>query len=312
MIKFLKDISPFNEIEPDSRYRLLIKTVIKYFIIYFVGLLFAYLATVIVRWMLNYKPFGDKALGKNALMLLEHYGHGFCIIVAIIFMKVQSKKGMQSLGLTKQVWQVFIGIIVSCVALAFILLVLLGFNQIEYLGTNKNLNLLKAVIFVGGYFVYSLAEETLCRGFIENRLRHRFNLHVCVWVSFALFCLPHIPELFHEGLVYGLIGLLNLLLISYIFSLMLDEFDNIYVCSGFHCVWYALSSMLIGEHISGVNSTYLLVFNIKDNIYTGNGNLSASLITVLILTFILLLFVDLVKLKKYFKLKGSVTTNDRN
>lgn len=306
MFKFLHQISPFNNCEPKNRYLLLIKTIIKYIVIYALGLLLAYLSTVVVRKGLNYKPFGDKQLGENAHLLLEHYGHGFCILVAVIFVKIESKHGLQSLGLTRKIWQVLIGFIISVVALYGIVFILVRLGQMSYLGVNPKLNYLRAGIFIGGYFIYSLAEETLCRGFVENRIRHRFNLHVCVWISFALFCLPHIPALFDGGLLYGTVGLINLLLISYIFSLMLDEFDNIYVCSGFHCLWYVLSSTLIESSSGHLQDTAILSFDIKDNILTGNGNLSAGLITVVILTFLLTLFVTLVKLKEYLQLKKRI------
>ena len=82
---------------------------------------------------------------------------------------------------------------------------------------------------------------------------------------------------------------------------MLDEFDNIYVCSGFHCLWYALSSMLVGESGAGVSGTDILIFKVEHNILTGNGNLSAGLITVFILTLLLVTFATLVKLKEYLK-----------
>ncbi len=307
MIYFLKQVSPFNNCQPRNRYLFLIKTIVKYLIIYLIGLLLAYLSTLAVRAVLNYQPFEDKQLGENARLLLEHYGHGFCILVALIFVRIESKTGLQSLGLTRKIWHVFIGFAISIAVLTLIVVTLIGLGQMEYLGFNENIKLVKAIIFVGGYFIYSLAEETLCRGFIENRLRHRFNLHVCVWVSFALFCLPHIPALFDGGLLYGFIGLINLLIISYIFSLMLDEFDNIYVCSGFHCLWYALSSMLVGESGTGVSSTDILIFKVERNILTGNGNLSAGLITVVILTLLLVIFATLVKLKEYLNKRDELS-----
>ena len=64
-------------------------------------------------------------------------------------------------------------------------------------------------------------------------------------------------------------------------------------------MWYVLSSTLIAESAGHLENTAILSFEVKNNIFTGNGNLSAGLITVVILTFILMLFVALVNVKKY-------------
>ncbi len=304
MLNFLREISPFNAVEPQKRYRYLIKTVIKYFVIYGVGLLLAYLATLAVRYFLGYHPFGDKKLGDNAHHLLEYYGHGFCIIVAIIFVKIESNRGVETLGITKKVGHIFVGALISLISLSVILAILFGLGQIKFNGLSSNADYFMIALFVGGFLVYSTAEEVMCRGFIETRLHSRFNINVCVWVSFFAFCLPHIPHLFEDGWKFGAVGLVNLLLISYIFSLLLDEFDNVYACSGFHAFWYILCYSVIGDNLSGTpSSTSILSFSSKFGLLTGGEfGLQASVVTTAILALLLVVLITLVNLKERKKL----------
>lgn len=299
MINFLRQISPFNNINPQNRYLYLIKTVIKYLLIYAIGLGLAYLATLAVRGIMGYKPFGQKQISDNVHHLLEYYGHGFCILVALVFVKLESKKGIESLGITRKVWHIFIGAIISLISLGVILAVLFALGEIEFNGISSNADYLLIALFVGGFLVYSTAEEVMCRGFIETRLHARFNINVCVWVSFFAFCLPHLPHLFDEGIKFGIVGLVNLLLISYIFSLLLDEFDNIYACSGFHALWYILCYSIIGDNLSGTpSSTSVLCFSSKSNLLTGGSfGLQSSVITTVVLSLLLVVLVILVRLK---------------
>ncbi len=305
MLNFLRQISPFNNIKPQNRYLYLIKTVIKYIVIYAIGLGLAYLATLAVRYFLGCQPFGDKHIGDNVHHLLEYYGHGFCILVAVIFVKIESNKGVESLGITHKVGHIFVGALISLVSLIVILGILFGLGQIEFDGISANADYLMIALFIGGFLIYSTAEEVMCRGFIETRLHSRFGINVCVWVSFFAFCIPHIPHLFEDGWKFGAVGLINLLLISYIFSLLLDEFDNIYACSGFHSLWYILCYSVIGDNLSGTpSSTSILCFSSKSGLMTGGEfGLQASVITTMVLSLLLVILLMLVNLKEIKKIK---------
>jgi membrane protease YdiL (CAAX protease family) len=196
------------------------------------------------------------------------------------------KKTLSYLGLKKRkIHQTFYGILYAMVAVLIIVLVLVACGQYKFVGLNHDRDLKKVFLFLGAFIIYALAEELLCRGLIENHLKDKFKIHLCVFVAFVAFCIPHLIELFTYELKYSLVAILNLLIISYIFSLLLDVYDNIFVCIGFHTTWNVLFYTVIGSNINGSKSEFsIFSFTAKNSLLNGGAyGIEYGIITFIVL-----------------------------
>lgn len=77
------------------------------------------------------------------------------------------------------------------------------------------------------------------------------------------FIIPHLSSLFAGDLIYGVIGIVSLLLISILFSLLTIHIKNIWAACGLHSFWNAILYCVLGLNLSGNNEKVTAVFNIR-------------------------------------------------
>lgn len=98
---------------------------------------------------------------------------------------------------------------------------------------------------------------------------------------------PHLSSLFDGSTIYGLIGILNLLMISTVFSLLTIRFESIWASCGLHLSWNAVLYAVLGLNLSGNDETISAIFNMRsvgDNIWNGGAyGIEASIITTAVL-----------------------------
>ena len=305
MKNFLKQINPFNNIKVENKWLFLIKTILKFAFVYLLNLAVIFLIGGIIKLLVPKVTFLKLHLNEERLKLIGYYLHFISIVITLIMVKAIDKESYQSVGLVKRKWwQVLIGFGVALLVGIIVVLVLVFSKQLKFNGINKNWNPIKGILFLGAFFVYAIAEELLCRGLIENRIRKKFNIHICVTVAFLAFCVPHfvelVSELFSGKAKYAIVSILNLLLISYCFSLFLDEFDNIFVCSGFHTGWNFLLYSVIGSRVNGIKSeTSIFSFTVKSSIFSGGAEgLEAGLVASVLLFILCVILTIFVKRKE--------------
>ena len=139
-------------------------------------------------------------------------------------------------------------------------------------------------------------EEILCRGLVLQSLKEKTSLPVAISVSTILFIIPHWSSLFAGETIYGVLGIVNLIFISIIFSLLTIRFNSIWVACGLHSFWNFVLYNVLGLNLSG-NDEVTAIFNMQSvgkNILNGSDyGVEASIITTVVLgvfTAVLILF----------------------
>lgn len=84
-----------------------------------------------------------------------------------------------------------------------------------------------------------------------------------VIVSTILFILPHWSSLFAGEMIYGVIGVINLILISVIFSFLTICFKSIWGACGLHSFWNAILYSVLGLNLSGNEESVTAIFNMQ-------------------------------------------------
>ena len=177
------------------------------------------------------------------------------------------------------------------VSLSLIIISLLMIGAIRFNGINNNIDWLFLVLYLFGYLIQSFMEELICRGYLLHRLKERIPLVLAIIISILFFSIGHFNKMFVDGTLIGVIGIINLLLISLIFVVITLKNKNIYGAIGFHFIWNFALFSIIGLNLSGLEITNsIFQMEVVNKFLTGYSyGIESSFITTIILIIILLL-----------------------
>ena len=205
MVKqFLKNVLPINNRTEMPMALFVVKKILAFWLCYIVGLLLAEGAIILLHF----------ALGKNML-------------VGDVF-------DVQTITLITYYGYYFIGAVIGVILLAVSVFAIVLTGNIEYHGLFENADILMIILLIGGFIIQGATEEFLCRGIVLHTLKERTPIWFAIAVSTLLFIIPHWSSLFDGGMIYGVIGVANLVLVSIIFSLLTILFKSIWVACGLH------------------------------------------------------------------------------
>ena len=287
MKELLKNISPWNHRTEMPTAQFVAKKILAFWFCYIVGLFIAEGIVILLHLAMGKNMFAGDMFEFQTMLLMKYYGYIVVIAVVLIYWKKAEKKQLSVLGLGKGVSSYLIGIVLS----VFTLLVCVGVTvltgNMEYHGIFAKVNLPVILLFMGGFVVQGAMEEVLCRGFLLHALREKVSLPIAVLISTIMFVLPHWSSLFAGEKIYGVIGILNLCLISLVFSLLTLRYKSIWAACGFHSYWNAILYSILGLNLSGNDENVTAILNMQsvgENIWNGAAyGIEASVITTVVL-----------------------------
>ncbi|MBQ8795037.1 MAG: CPBP family intramembrane metalloprotease [Clostridia bacterium] len=295
--EFFKNISPFNNREDMSKALYIIKKMLAFFLIY---VLFVGIGEVIVigiTMAMGYDPLHGVLPSVDVVMLMKYYGFIVFFVVTLLYCKLFEKRKLKSLGFNKKVFDYFIGAVLAVVLLVVIMFVCCVAGVMSFGGFTSVTDVLYLLALFAGFSIQGSAEELVCRGFLLPSLLKKTSLPVAVLVSSTAFALPHLPTVLEADPQFALIGVINLYLVSAVFSLLFILRSNIYIVCGLHSVWNFVLNGAMGLSVSGSNSNEnsLLNFNVNaQNILSGGAyGVEASVVTAVLLGIAIVVLVKL-------------------
>ena len=136
-------------------------------------------------------------------------------------------------------------------------------GSIEFGGFNTNVNIKSLLLWVLAFGIQGAAEEIMCRGFLLHSLKNRISVPLAILISSTAFVFPHLSSLLEAELVYAMVGIINLYLISIVFSILVLWRSNLWIVCGLHSIWN-----FILYSIMAVSYTHLDVYK-RQGIYNG-------------------------------------------
>lgn len=295
--EFFKNISPFNNREDMPKALYIIKKALAFFLIYvlFVGIGEALIIGILSA--MGYDPLHGVLPEGNIAVLLKYYGFAVFFVVTLLYCKLFEKRKLKSLGFNKKVCDYFVGAVLAVVLLAVIMFVCCVTGVMSFGGFTSVTDVLYLLALFVGFLIQGSAEELVCRGFLLPSLLKKTSLPVAVLVSSTAFALPHLPTVLEADPQFALIGVINLYLVSAVFSLLFILRSNIYIVCGLHSVWNFVLNGAMGLSVSGSNSNEnsLLNFNVNaQNILSGGAyGVEASVVTAVLLGIAIVVLVKL-------------------
>lgn len=288
MKQLLKNISPFNNQTEMPTSVFIIKKILAFWLCYIAGLFIAEGAVIILHFALGKNMLVGDVFDGQTIALITYYGYIIIAAVAVLYWKLIEKKPLSEMGLTKRFGNYFIGVLIGIFLLAVSVAFIVLTGNIEFQGVFKNANILIIFLLFGGFVIQGATEEFLCRGIVLQTLKEKTSLPIAIAVSTVMFIIPHWSSLFAGEMIYGVIGVANLVLISIIFSLLTIRFKSIWAACGLHSFWNAILYSVFGLNLSGNDETVTAVFNMQSvgkNIWNGGEyGVEASIITTIVLS----------------------------
>ena len=304
MKQFLKNISPLNNRTEMPMALFVVKKILAFWLCYIVGLFLAEGVIILLHFALGKNMLVGDVFDAQTITLITYYGYIIISGVALLYWKLIEKKPLSEMGLTNHFGNYFIGAIIGVLLLAVSVVAIILTGNIEYHGVFENSDILVIVLLIGGFVVQGATEEILCRGVVFRSLKEKTSLAIAMDISTLMFIIPHLSSLFDGGVIYGVFGIINLLLISTIFSLLTIRFKSIWAACGLHSFWNAVLYSVLGLNLSGNDETVTAIFNMQsvgENIWNGGVyGIEASLITTVVLAFaaILIMVIDRKQVKE--------------
>ena len=272
-----------------------------FFLLYGAGGILQQLILTGLFFALGYDPVQGFMPEEKIVTVILYYGYAVYAVLALGYVKCVEKRSLKTMGLNAGIGSWFWGAGIAAVMLGVIIGIGCLTGVIIFEGCGNSGDFLYLAALAGGFLVQGAAEEMMCRGFLMTSLLKKGSLPRAIFWSATAFALPHFSALFAADLPYALVGVVNLYLISILFSLLMVRRKTIWISCGLHSVWNFLLAGIFGMALSGGEGEKdaLLHFAVtKASLWNGGAyGIEAGLLTTAALGVGILLLTGVGKLK---------------
>lgn len=287
MKRFLKNISPFNNRTEMPEILYVVKIILAFWLCKIVGELIAEGVVILIHFALGKNVLKGETFDPRTITLITYYGYIIVIGIIILYWKLIWKKSLSEMGITKRFSNFYVGAVVGILLVVISVAAVMLTGTIKYNGVFKSIDFVMILFMLGGFIIQGAMEEFLCRGIVLCSLKNKTSLPMAIGISTAMFIIPHLSSLSEGKPIYIVLGILNLILISVIFSLFTLRFNSIWATCGLHSIWNFILFNIFGLNLSGKDETTAAVFDLRsvgENICNGGEyGIEASIITAVVL-----------------------------
>lgn len=305
--KFIRGINPFRRNDDTNTIvEFGIQKIIAFLLIYGVASVLGEAVIVTLYSMLGYDILhGEFPTGEfvNAVPL-----YGFLVFGLLTILYVTKIQKDTLLSIKIQINGSFIKelVLYLCygIGLVTIMIGILHILGLYSIINIKSSAIVSLIMWFFGYLIQGCTEELMCRGFVLNTLRRRTTWVSAIVISSILFIMPHISSIIDMPIAIQVCAIINLCLISLLFSLLVIREDTIAAACGLHVGWNYALGVLYGLRVSGSAETtgvvQIQVTSKIDILTGGNYGIESSVILIPILVLL-----NLVVLRRLHQMKSS-------
>ncbi|MGO5053909.1 lysostaphin resistance A-like protein [Lachnospiraceae bacterium LCP25S3_G4] len=295
MKKILKMISPFNAQEDIPIAFFILKKLLAFVLIFFASIFLAEGLMIIAHYLMGYNVLQGDMLSTQAMTLMKYYGYAVFMLISILYCKFIEKRSIKSMGFNSKFFGYLKGILIGIGLLVVSIGIIVLTGNISYNGFLENINYPIILAFLGAFIIQGAMEETLCRGFLMTSLSKKVSIPLAILISSLAFTAPHFSSLFVGDFVFSIVGIINLLLVSTIFALLIINDKNIWIACGMHSFWNFCLFNVLGLNLSGSEKKPTAIFDFStndDNLINGGVyGIEASIITFAVLAICVVILV---------------------
>ena len=231
------------------------------------------------------------------LVLIMLFTEIFMILIFILYAKLKDKMSLSSMGFVKtnMASSYLKGVLGAAICMMISALICLVTGAAAF--KNSDFSGLYMLLFLLGWIIQGLAEETMCRGFLMTSIARCYSLKTAVIANSMVFAVLHVLN--PSGIT--ILALVNLFLYGVFASMMFIYSENIWLCAGFHTVWNMIQGNVFGIPVSGIRVASVFEFSPNKKLSLINGGcfgLEGGLCVTVILVISLLILFSLCRKKK--------------
>lgn len=264
---FLKKISPFNNRTDMPSVLLVLKKVFAFYLCYWAGIFLAEGLVIGGLFACGKNFLRGEMFSDDVMMLIKLYGMIIVIAVSVLYWKLIEKRKLHEMGVAKNISGWFIGAAAGILLLIVSVSAIMVTGTIKFDGVSTDFNITMPLM-LGGYIVQGAAEEFLSRGVVFQGLKGKVSLPVAVSANALVFTLPHLSTLGGSEPQFIISGVINLAVISCLFSFITLRTKSIWAACGLHSLWNFCLSCVIGLNLSGSEGSTSVI-----NMHTEGANL---------------------------------------
>ena len=316
--EFIKNISPFNNRTEMPKLLYIVKVILIFYVFKFAGELICEGLAIGIHFACGKNPLAGEIFDMSTITLITYLGYSVMIAVIMLLWKLFQKKMAAELGFTRKIGSYFTGIAIGTGLLAACVAPILMTGALQYNGVFANMDKAMILLMIPCFIFQGAMEEVLCRGVVQQLLIKKTSVPVAFAVSALLFTAPHISNMAGTAPAIAVIAVVNLVLISLIFSLITHHFKNIWAACGLHAVWNYILYVVLGLNLSGKDETVTAIFDVTtagSNVLNGaEYGIEASIVTTAVLAVAagILILINRTKRLKRPGLHAAVINFDRN
>lgn len=280
-------LNPFNCDTNISAVEYTIKKLAVFALIYCFSAILGEGIIIGVLYCMGYDPLHGTMPAGQIGELLPYYGFLVFLVVTLAYCRFVEKKTMQWIGFSGNVREYLAGVLLAVIFLAIIIGGCCIFDSMMFMGVQTNADYKSIFLWILAFGMQGAAEEVMCRGFLLHSLKEKIAIPTAVAISSGAFVFPHLPSLLEADFVYAVVGIINLYLISIIFSMLVLRQSGIWIACGLHSAWNFILYVIMGLSLSGTESVSkgLILFNVKDaGLLNGaEYGIEASILTTVVL-----------------------------
>ena len=281
--QFIKNVSPLNNRTEMPTILYIIKVVIIFWFVKFVSELIAEGVVIALHFACNKNPLQGEMFESGTIMLISYYGYCLMVAIMILYWKLFQKKTLSKLGFTGNVGTYLIGGFIGMVLVGASVSLIILTGAITFNGVFKDIDHIYILLMLLAFVCQGAMEEVLCRGIVLQLLKYRTSLPIAIMVSTALFVIPHLFNMTGTGIGIIFFAVVNLILISLVFSFSTIYFKSIWPACGLHTIWNFIVYNILGLNLSGNDEMTAAVFDLRSvgsNVLNGGEyGIEASVIT---------------------------------
>jgi len=250
------NLLPFNNRMEMSGAEYVIKKLLAFIMIFFVSGVIGEIIVIASYTGMGYDPLHGVMPTGEIVGLVPFYGYILFSIITLLYCRIIEKRNLDDIGLTRKGLDYLYGIGIAIIMLVLITVICCILGIESFSGINTGVNGKGLLLWGIAFVIQGSEEEILCRGFLMNSLKKRVSVPLAVFISSTAFVIPHLimTSILDSGVVYSIIGVVNLYLISVLFSIIVLWRKNIWISCGLHTAWNYILNSVLGLTVSGIDA----------------------------------------------------------
>lgn len=251
--KFIRNINPFKGRMENGVIEYILQKSLAFVLIYISTAVLVELIVMLVFGLSGYDFLHGEMPSGVWVSLLPFFGFLVFAIISILYVKVVEKRNISDMKMEFKPILLktfskgfFIGVILVLTVIG--ILIITGVYSYQGIGHFK-IDII--CLWLLAYVIQGSGEEIMCRGFLMTSLRKRIGTAGSIIISSIAFSWPHLSGILEMKGLLSFIAIMNLLLISILFSLAMLKENSIGIACGLHIGWNFFLGTICGLQVTG-------------------------------------------------------------